>query len=75
MRSFSHGAGPGYCGSQGRSIAGTHTAPLVPPDASMSEHVEIAKELVHPFRVPADMPVDLRFAARRTLQAATVPPV
>ena len=49
-----------------------HTAPLVPPDASMSEHVEVAKELAHPFRVPADMPVDLRFAVRRTLQTATV---
>ena len=49
-----------------------HTAPLVPPDASMSEHVEITREFVHPFGVPADMPVDLRFAARRTLQTATV---
>ena len=68
MRSFSRDAGRDCSGSQDPSTAGTTQH----PDASMSEHVEVAKELVHPFRVPAVMPVDMRFAARRTLQTATV---
>ncbi len=39
---------------------------MIPEDASLEDHVGIARTLTHPFTSPPDMPADLRFAAAQS---------
>ncbi len=39
---------------------------MIPEDASLEDHVRIARTLTHPFTSPPDMPADLRFAAAQS---------